>query len=232
MATSGTSTFNLDLSEIVEEAFERCGSELRTGYDLKTARRSLNLMFADWANRGINMWTFEQGTQTLTPGVATYTLPADTVDLLEHVIRTGAGSAATQADLTITRISVSTYATIPNKLQQARPIQIWIERLNTPQFTVWPVPDSSQTYQLVYWRLRRIQDAGNGTNTMDMPFRFIPCMVAGLAYYLSMKVPGATERMQVLKQQYDEAWALAAEEDREKAAVRFVPRRAYIGSTT
>ena len=232
MATSGTSNFNLDLSEIVEEAFERCGSELRTGYDLKTARRSLNLMFADWANRGINMWTFEQGTQTLTPGVATYTLPADTVDLLEHVIRTGAGSAATQADLTITRISVSTYATIPNKLQQARPIQIWIERLNTPQFTVWPVPDSSQTYQLVYWRLRRIQDAGNGTNTMDMPFRFIPCMVAGLAYYLSMKVPGATERMQVLKAQYDEAWALAAEEDREKAAVRFVPRRQYLGSGT
>jgi len=232
MTTSGTSAFNLDLSEIVEEAFERCGGELRTGYDLKTARRSLNLMFADWANRGINMWTFEQGTQTLTPGVATYTLPADTVDLLEHVIRTGAGNAATQADLTITRISVSTYATIPNKLQQARPIQIWIERLNTPQFTVWPTPDSSQTYQLVYWRLRRIQDAGNGTNPMDMPFRFIPCMVAGLAYYLSMKVPGADARMPVLKQQYDEAWALAAEEDREKAAVRFVPRRQYLGSGT
>jgi len=232
MATSGTSTFNLDLSEIVEEAFERCGSELRTGYDLKTARRSLNLMFADWANRGINMWTFEQGTQTLTPGTATYALPADTVDLMEHVIRTGAGNAATQADLTITRISVSTYATIPNKLQQGRPIQIWIERLNTPQFTVWPVPDSSQTYQLIYWRLRRIQDAGNGTNTMDMPFRFIPCMVAGLAYYLSMKVPGAADRMQTLKAQYDEAWALAAEEDREKAAVRFVPRRQYLGSGT
>jgi len=232
MTTSGTSSFNLDLSEIVEEAFERCGSELRTGYDLKTARRSLNLMFADWANRGVNMWTFEQGTQTLTPGVATYTLPADTVDLLEHVIRTGAGNSSTQADLTITRISVSTYATIPNKLQQARPIQIWIERLNTPQFTVWPVPDSSQTYQLIYWRLRRIQDAGNGTNTMDMPFRFIPCMVAGLAYYLSMKVPGAAERMQMLKAQYDEAWALASDEDREKAAVRFVPRRAYIGGGT
>jgi len=232
MTTSGTSSFNLDLSEIVEEAFERCGSELRTGYDLKTARRSLNLMFADWANRGVNMWTFEQGTQTLTPGVATYTLPADTVDLLEHVIRTGAGNSSTQADLTITRISVSTYATIPNKLQQARPIQIWIERLNTPQFTVWPVPDNSQTYQLVYWRLRRIQDAGNGTNTMDMPFRFIPCMVAGLAYYLSMKVPGAAERMQMLKAQYDEAWALASEEDREKAAVRFVPRRQYLGSGT
>jgi hypothetical protein len=232
MATSGTATFNLDLAEIVEEAFERCGSELRTGYDLKTARRSLNLLFADWANRGVNMWTFEQGTQTLTPGTATYNLPTDTVDLLEHVIRTGAGNVATQADLTITRISVSTYATIPNKLQQGRPIQIWIERLNTPRFTVWPVPDSSQTYQLVYWRLRRIQDAGNGTNTMDMPFRFLPCMVAGLAYYLSMKVPGAMDRMQSLKAQYDEAWEIAATEDREKAAVRFVPRRQYLGSGT
>lgn len=232
MATSGTSNFNLDLSEIVEEAFERCGSEMRTGYDLKTARRSLNLMFADWANRGINMWTFEQGTQVLTPGTSTYLLPADTVDLMEHVIRTGAGSSATQADLTITRISVSTYATIPNKLQQGRPIQIWIERLNTPQFTVWPVPDNSQTYQLVYWRLRRIQDAGNGVNTMDMPFRFIPCMVAGLAYYLSLKIPGAMDRMQALKAQYDEAWEMAATEDREKAAVRFVPRRQYLGSGT
>jgi hypothetical protein len=232
MATSGTSAFNLDLTEIVEEAFERVGSEMRTGYDLRTARRSLNLMFADWANRGINMWTFEQGSQVLTPGVATYELPADTVDLLEHVIRTGAGSASTQADLTITRISVSTYATIPNKLQQARPIQVWIERLNTPRYTVWPVPDDSQTYTFVYWRMRRIQDAGNGVNTMDMPFRFIPCMVAGLAYYLALKVPGGAERLPVLKQQYDEAWQLASDEDREKAAVRFVPRQMFIGSGT
>jgi hypothetical protein len=232
MATSGTSAFNLDLTEIVEEAFERVGSEMRTGYDLRTARRSLNLMFADWANRGINMWTFEQGSQVLTPGVATYDLPADTVDLLEHVIRTGAGSASTQADLTITRISVSTYATIPNKLQQARPIQVWIERLNTPRYTVWPVPDDSQTYTFVYWRMKRIQDAGNGVNTMDMPFRFIPCMVAGLAYYLALKVPGGAERLPVLKQQYDEAWQLASDEDREKAAVRFVPRQMFIGSGT
>jgi hypothetical protein len=147
---------------------------------------------------------------------------------LEHVIRTGAGNAATQADLTITRISVSTYATLPNKLQQARPIQVWIERLNIPRITVWPVPDASQTYTFVYWRLKRIDDAGNGVNTMDIPFRFLPCMVAGLAYYLAMKVPGGTERLMVLKQQYDEAWALAAEEDREKAAVRFVPRQMFI----
>ncbi len=231
MATSGVSNFNLDLTEIVEEAFERVGGEMRTGYDLRTARRSLNLLFADWANRGLNMWTFEQGIQVLAPGVATYVLPADTVDLIEHVVRTGAGSAATQADLTITRISVSTYATIPNKLQQARPIQIWIERLNTPQFTVWPVPDNTQTYTLVYWRLRRIQNAGEGVNTVDMPFRFIPAMIAGLAYYLAMKVPGALDRLQILKAQYDEAWDLASTEDREKAAVRFVPRQQYIGGT-
>jgi hypothetical protein len=232
MATSGTSSFNLDLTEIVEEAFERAGSELRSGYDLRTARRSLNLMFADWANRGINMWTFEQGSIPLVAGTATYDLPADTVDLLEHVIRTGAGSASTQADLTITRISVSTYATIPNKLQQARPIQVWIERLNTPRITVWPVPDNTQPYTFVYWRLKRIQDAGGGVNTMDMPFRFLPCMVAGLAYYLALKVPGGAERLGILKQQYDEAWQLASDEDREKAAVRFVPRQMFIGSST
>jgi hypothetical protein len=229
MATSGVANFNLDLSEIVEEAFERCGSELRTGYDLRTARRSLNLLFADWANRGINMFTFEQGTINLVPGTATYDLPTDTVDLLEHVIRTGAGNASTQADLTITRISVSTYATIPNKLQQARPIQIWIERLDTPRVTLWPVPDNSQTYQLVYWRMRRIQNAGDGVNTMDMPFRFIPCMVAGLAYYLALKVPDAINRLEVLKMQYEEAWTLASGEDHEKAALRFVPRQMFIG---
>jgi len=232
MATSGVANFNLDLTEIVEEAFERVGSEMRTGYDLRTARRSMNLMFADWANRGLNMFTYEQGSIPLVAGTATYNLPTDTVDLLEHVIRTGAGSASTQADLTITRISVSTYATIPNKLQQARPIQVWIERLNTPRFTVWPVPDNTQPYTFVYWRLRRIQNAGEGVNTMDMPFRFLPCMVAGLAYYLALKVPGGAERLGILKQQYDEAWQLASEEDREKAAVRFVPRRQYLGSGT
>lgn len=232
MATSGVSNFNLDLTEIVEEAFERVGGEMRTGYDLRTARRSMNLMFADWANRGLNMFTYEQGSIPLVAGQATYNLPEDTVDLLEHVIRTGAGSASTQADLTITRISVSTYATIPNKLQQARPIQVWIERLNTPRITVWPTPDNSQPYTFVYWRLRRIQNAGEGVNTMDMPFRFLPCMVAGLAYYLALKVPGGTERLGVLKAQYDEAWELASTEDREKAAVRFVPRRQYIGSGT
>ena len=229
MATSGVTTFNLDLSEIVEEAFERCGAELRTGYDLKTARRSMNLMFADWANRGVNLWTVEQGSIPLVQGTATYNLPEYTVDLLEHVIRTGAGNVSTQADLTITRISVSTYSTIPNKLTQARPIQVYINRQEViPTVTLWPIPDGSQSYSFVYWRLRRIQDAGNGVNTMDVPFRFLPCLVAGLAYYLAMKIPGAIERMQVLKAQYDEAWALAADEDRDKAAIRLVPRQMFV----
>lgn len=229
MATSGTATFNLDLTEIVEEAFERCGSEMRTGYDLKTARRSLNLLFADWANRGVNMWTIEQGSILLVAGTATYLLPADTVDLMEHVIRTNAGNSSNQADLTITRISAPTYSTIPNKLNQAQPIQILINRLVAPSVTLWPVPDNVQTYTLVYWRLRRIQDAGGGVNTMDMPFRFIPAMIAGLSYYLGMKIPGAMDRLVVLKQQYDEAWDLASTEDREKAAVRLVPRQMFIG---
>lgn len=230
MTVSGTTAFNMDLTELVEEAFERVGAEMRTGYDLRTARRSLNLMFADWANRGVNMWTFEQGTIPLVAGTATYDLPADTVDLLEHVIRTGAGSASTQADLNITRISVSTYATIPNKLQQARPIQVWIERRQTaPRITVWPVPDNTTPYTFVYWRLRRIDDAGGGVNTMDVPFRFLNAMVAGLAYYLALKVPNGVDRIVLLKAQYDEAWDLASSEDREKAAVRFVPRHMFIG---
>jgi hypothetical protein len=306
--TSGSASFNLDLTEIVEEAFERAGSELRTGYDLKTARRSLNLLFADWANRGVNMWTFEQGTITLTQGLNTYAIPTDTVDLLDHVIRTQPNVQSTQSDLTITRISVSTYATLPNKLTEARPIQVWYQRLdgqimpttavlatsinatadtivlsnvvglpaigyidldsetifynyidgntlsncfrgqngttaaahtasstakiyvnNVPRVTMWPTPDGSQTYQFVYWRMRRVQDAGNGVNVMDVPFRFIPCMVAGLSYYIALKVPGGMERLQVLKAQYDEAWMTAADEDQERAALRLVPRQMFIG---
>ena len=230
MATSGTTAFNMDLTEIVEEAFERAGGELRTGYDLRTASRSLNLMFSQWANKGLNMFTYEEGSIPLVAGTATYNPPADTVDLLEHVIRTGAGNVSTQADLTITRISVSTYATIPNKLTQARPIQVWIERLDTPRITVWPVPDDTQPYTFVYWRLRRMEDAGTGVNTMDMPFRFYEAMTAGLAYHLALKIPNAMDRLPILKQQYDEAWDLASSEDREKAAVRFVPRRMFIGN--
>ena len=230
MATSGTAAFNMDLTELVEEAFERAGSEMRSGYDLRTARRSLNLMFTDWSNRGINLWTVEQGSQVLTAGTGTYTLPADTVDLLEHVIRTDAGSSANQADLSVSRVSVSTYASIPNKLTTGRPVQIYIDRqTSAPSINLWPIPDTAQTYTLVYWRLRRIQDAGNGVNTMDVPFRFLNCLTAGLAYYLALKLPNGLERISLLKQQYDEAWELAATEDREKATFQLVPRYMTIG---
>jgi len=307
MTTTGTTLFNMDFTEIAEEAWERAGREMRSGYDLRTARRSMNLMTIEWQNKGINMWTMEQGVITLVPGLATYALPTDTIDLLEHVIRTGQNTASTQADLTITRISVSTYATIPNKLQQARPIQVWIQRLsgetnptnavlngaitstdttitlntvvglagsgfirlgtediyytyvsgntlggvyrgqnNTtaaaqadgtavfvpqlPAITVWPTPDNSTTYQFVYYRLRRVQDAGAGSETADMNFRFLPCVVAGLAYHIAVKTPDLMPRIQMLKQIYDEAFDIAAGEDREKAAIRFVPRQMFIGS--
>lgn len=230
MTTSGTAVWNPDFSEIIEEAFERCGLELRTGYDIKTARRSLNFIFQEWANKGINMWTIEEGTQVLTQGVATYVLPTDTVDLMEHVIRTEQGGQP--QDINISRISVSVYATIPNKVQQGRPVQIYIQRLNTPQFTVWPVPDGAYTYVLKYWRLRRIQDVGNtGQITADMPFRFVPAITAALAYNIAIKRPEvAPDRVAALKMMSDEAYDLAAAEDREKAPQRFVPRRSYISS--
>jgi hypothetical protein len=308
MTTTGTTLFNMDFTEIAEEAWERAGREMRSGYDLRTARRSMNLMTIEWQSKGINMWTMEQGIINLTPGLSTYALPTDTIDLLEHVIRTGSNTASTQADLTITRISVSTYATIPNKLSQARPIQVWIQRLsgetnptnsvlvgaitstdttitlstvvglanagfirlgtediyygyvtgntlggvfrgqnNTtaaaqtdgtavfvpqlPAVTVWPTPDNSTPYQFVYWRLRRVQDAGAGVSTADMNFRFLPCLVAGLAYNIAVKVPELMPRVEMLKMMYNEAFEIAAGEDREKAAVRFVPRQQFIGST-
>lgn len=231
MTTSGTTVFNMDLNEAVEEAFERCGSELRTGYDLRTARRSLNLLLADFANRGVNLWTVANGTINLVQGTSTYNLPTDTVDLLEHVVRTGTGNSLTQTDLAVTRISVSTYSSIPNKLQQARPIQVWVNRqAPTPQVVLWPTPDRTGAYQLVYWYLRRLQDAGTGgAFTQDVPFRFLPCLISGLAYFLSMKVPGALERSPMLKMQYEEDFDRAASEDRDRSAVRFVPRQQFIG---
>jgi hypothetical protein len=308
MTTTGSTLFNMDFTEIAEEAWERAGREMRSGYDLRTARRSMNLMTIEWQSKGINMWTMEQGIINLTPGLATYALPTDTIDLLEHVIRTGQNTASTQADLTITRISVSTYATIPNKLSQARPIQVWIQRLSgetnptalvvasavsstdttitlnsvvgiagsgfirldsediyytyvtgnvlggvfrgqnnttavshnvaTPVFvpqlpaiTVWPTPDNSTPYQFVYYRLRRVQDAGAGVETADMNFRFLPALVAGLAYHIAIKVPELMPRIEMLKQIYNETFEIAAGEDREKAAIRLVPRQMFIGST-
>jgi hypothetical protein len=235
MTTSGTSTFNLNLNDLVEEAFERCGAELRTGYDLRTARRSLNLLTIEWANRGINLWTIEQGSIPMVQGQIVYDLPIDTIDLLEHVIRTQTGQQ--QTDITINRISIDTYSTIPNKNAQGRPIQVWINRQSgadypvdgvaNPNINVWPAPDQNNYYTFVYWRLRRLQDAGDGVTTQDIPFRFLPCLVAGLAYHLSLKIPGALERSMSLKAQYEELWQQAADEDREKAPLRIAPRQYF-----
>lgn len=225
MTTSGTTAFDMDFTEIAEEAWERAGREMRSGYDLRTARRSMNLLTIEWQNRGINLWTIDSGSQTLTAGTGQYTLPADTIDLLDQVIRTNAGNAATQSDLTISRIGVTTYSSIPNKLVQGRPIQVFIERLrDAPRINLYPVPDSSTTYTFVYFRLRRIEDAGNGVETADMNFRFLPCLVAGLAYNIAMKTPELTDRIAMLKADYEEQYNLAAGEDREKVSERFVPR--------
>jgi len=237
MTTSGTANFNLDISDLVEEAFERCGSELRSGYDLRTARRSLNLLTVEWANRGINLWTIEQGAIPMVTGQSTYDLPVDTIDLMDMVIRTGSGQ--NQTDINISRIAEPTYSTIPNKNALGRPIQVWIQRLSgattptgvqSPKITVWPTPnDPGSQYTFVYWRLRRIQDAGNsGTQTMDIPFRFLNCMVAGLSYYMAMKIvtvdPG---RRAELKMDYEQQLQMAQDEDRDKSPVRFVPRAMF-----
>jgi hypothetical protein len=304
--TTGTSTFNLNMNDLIEEAFERAGVELRTGYDFRTARRSINLLTIEWANRGINLWTIEEGQIPLNTGQGKYPLPVDTIDLLSQVIRTG--TLQNQVDINISRISEDTYSTIPNKLAQGRPIQIWIDRqsgntnpttatlsgnisatattitlssvvdiaasgyitidnetiyypnvsqtgnqllncyrgqnnttaashttgaaISVPQLpnvNIWPTPSNpGNQYTLVYWRLRRIQDAGTGVIINDIPFRFIPAMVAGLAYYISIKIPGVDpNRVSMLKAEYEQQYDFAAQEDREKAPIRFVPRNMF-----
>jgi hypothetical protein len=209
---------------------------MRSGYDFKTARRSLNLLLAEWSNKGINLWTVEEGSIPMVTGQAVYTLPVDTIDLLDHVIRTGSGQ--NQSDITISRISGSTYSTIPNKNALGKPIQVWVNRQSgattptgvaNPTINVWPTPQSpGSQYTFIYWRLRRMQDAGDAVNTQDIPFRFLPALIAGLAYYLSMKLPGVDmQRAQALKMVYDEQFDLAAQEDREKAPLRVVPRMSF-----
>jgi hypothetical protein len=235
MTTTGTSSFDLQLTDLFEDAYERVGIEMRSGYDFRTARRSLNLLTTEWANRGINLWTVESGSIPLVAGTATYNLPVDTIDLIEHVIRQNPGSSSTQVDINISRISVSTYSTIPNKLNTGRPIQVYVNRqsgattptgIQYPTITVWPVP-SDNSYTFVYWRLRRIQDAGNGDGTADIPYRFLPALTAGLAYQIAMKKPEAAGRIQMLQAEYERQWDLASSEDREKAPVRFVPRNMF-----
>jgi len=219
MTTSGTRTFNLDVAEVIEEAYERCGLEVRTGYDAKTARRSLNLMFADWANRGLNLWTVGQGTTTLVQGTSTYTLAADVVDILEMVLRRDS------TDYEVERISRGDYLTFPNKTDQGRPSQFYLNRQIEPVITLWQTPENS-TDQLIYYYVQRIEDAGTLVNTADLPFRFLPCMVAGLAYYLAMK--RAPERLQFLKAVYEEEFQRAAEEDEDRVPLKLQPSARYM----
>lgn len=219
MTTSGTRTFNLDVGELIEEAFERCGLEVRTGYDARTARRSLNLMLAEWANRGLNLWTVSQATITVTQGVATYTVSADHADILEVVLRRSG------TDYEVERISRSEYFLLPNKTTQGRPSQFYYDRKISPIINLWQVPENS-TDQIVYYYVRRIEDAGTLQNTTDMPWRFYPCMVAGLAYYLAMK--RAPDRMGMLKAVYDEEFTRAAEEDEDRVPLKLQPDVAYL----
>jgi hypothetical protein len=307
MSTTGSTAFNLDMNDLIEEAFERCGLEVRSGYDFRTARRSLNLLTIEWANRGINLWTVEQGQIVMNTQQALYALPVDTIDILDASTRTNNGSQSNQTDINLSRISEPTYMTIPNKNTTGRPVQMFVNRqsggvasvaqttlvggidaddttitlanaanlptqgfvnigsetiayqnivgnqiLNAwrgqngttaashltgagvfnnqlPCINVWPTPNPpGNQYTLVYYRMRRIQDAGTGVRTQDIPFRFIPCMVAGFAYQLSVKIPGVDpNRMPMLKAEYEQQFQMAAEEDREKAAIRFVPRNLF-----
>lgn len=218
MALSGSTDFQPNVAEFVEEAFERCGLELRTGYDLKTARRSVNLMLAEWANRGLNQWTIEQATQTVTQGTNDYSLNSNVIDILDCSLRRTVSGTTT--DLQMSRISRSEYLNIPNKASQSRPSQFFLDKLTTPVLKIWPAPENS-TDILVFNKLVRMDDADAATNTMDMPFRFYPCFVAGLAYYISMKK--APERTGMLKEIYEEEFERAMSQDEDRASFRIAP---------
>ena len=219
MATSNSRDFDLDVAELVEEAYERCGLEIKTGYDAKTARRSLNLMFADWANRGINLWTVQLGTQTLTAGTTEYTLTSDVVDLLEVVVRRN------NTDFQVQRISRSDYQNLPNKTTSGRPSSIYVDKQVAPKINLWPAPENS-TDVLRYYFIQRIQDADAAINNMDAPFRFLPCMAAGLAYYLSVKK--APDRVQLLKSIYEEEFQRASDMDQDRVPTRLTPSLDYL----
>jgi len=225
MATSGTYSFALDLSDIVEEAFERAGLEARSGYDYRTARRSLDLMFLEWQNRGLNLWTVQEDTQSITAGTARYALSGDQLDIVEAFIRTNSGDSSNQSDQMLSRISISQYAHLTNKLDESKPLQYWVEKdPSAISINLWPVPDDAETYTLVYYYIQRVEDTGSpASNNADVPARFLPCMVAGLAYHVSVKKPESADRTMLLKQEYEEQWNLAADADREKASLYIVP---------
>ena len=218
MTVSGSKDFELDVAEYVEEAFERCGLEVRTGYDLKTAKRSLNLLLADWANRGLNQWTIKQRTVTMAVADGTYDLGADVIDILSVVVRRNG------TDYALSRLSRDGFLSIPNKTTQGRANQFFLDRQITPVLNLWPVPDNN-TDVVYYVALTRMDDADIYTNTMDMPFRFYPCLAAGLAYYLALK--RAPNRVQMLKAVYEEEFERAATEDRDRSSFNVVPRQDY-----
>ena len=225
MATSGTYTFNLDLGDIVEESFERAGLEAKSGYYYRTARRSLDLLFLEWQNRGLNLWTIQEGSQAITSGTARYTFSGDVLDIVEAFIRTDSGDTSKQTDQMLTRISVSQFAHLTNKLSSSKPLQYWLEKDPAAiSINLWPVPDSTKTYTLIYYYLQRVEDTGSpATNNVDIPSRYLPCMVAGLAYQISLKKPEAADRIPILKQVYEEQWSLAADADRDKSSLFFTP---------
>ena len=218
MATSSSTNFEPDVTEFVEEAFERCGLELRTGYDLKTAKRSINLMLAEWANRGLNQWTIEQATQTVTKGTNQYTLNSNVIDILDCSLRRD--TDGTNLDLQMTKISRSEFLNIPTKSTEARPTQFFLDKQVTPVLNIWPTPENS-TDVLVFNKLVRMDDADTATNTMDMPFRFYPCFAAGLAYYIAIKK--APDRVVMLKQMYEDEFERAMSQDEDSASFRISP---------
>ena len=225
MATSGTYTFNLDLGQIMEEAYERCNIEMRSGFDYRTARRSLNLLMLEWQNRGLNLWTVRNTTEALTAGTTSYSLGSDILDIVEASIRTDAGSVTSQFDQSMTRISVSDYSQLSNKLTQSKPLQYYVEKKPTGiTIHVWPSPDDQDTYAFAYYYMQRIEDTGSpASNNMDVPARFLPSLVSGLAYQLSMKYPEAAARSQILKADYEEQFTIAADSDRTKASLFISP---------
>lgn len=225
MATSETYTFDLDLGDAIEEAFELAGLELRSGYDYKTARRSINLLMLEWQNRGLNLWTVEFAKQTLTSGTFTYPLTEDKLDIVEAFVRTDDGNTTSQYDQTLTRISGSQYAHLSNKLTTGKPLQFWLEKKPTGiSFNLWPVPDARQTYNLGFYYMRRVQDAGSPASlNMSVPSRYLPCLVSGIAYQLCLKYSESNSKAPIMKAEYESQWTLASDADREKASIYVSP---------
>ena len=229
MATSGTTTFNLDIGDILEEAYDLCGMEIRSGYQYRGAKRALNLVFLEWQNKGTNLWSIEQNTQAITAGTNSYALPSSALDVVDAFIRTDSGDISKQFDQRLNRISRTEYNHQATKLNQSKPTQFYIDKgTSTSNIVLWSTPDSTATYTLVYDYIQRIEDAGEPTsNNADVPARYLPCLTYALAYNIACKNPEALNRVPMIKQRYDELWDDVSDADREKASVRFVPDLSY-----